>query len=67
MTRSCRPGKLVKPLHGYALVITPFTHFHCGDYATASAQLAKRFNGGPERRRVLEGVGNDTARVRSLL
>ena len=23
----------------YALVITPFTHFHCGDYATANAQL----------------------------
>ena len=23
----------------YALVINPFTHFHCGDYATANAQL----------------------------
>ena len=24
----------------YSLVITPFTYLHCGDYATANAQLA---------------------------
>ena len=31
-------GQAATPM--YALVITPFTYLHCGDYATANAQLA---------------------------
>ena len=36
----------------YALVITPFTYLHCGDYETANAQLGRRNSiGRTERRR----------------
>ena len=33
----------------YALVITPFTYLHCGDYATANAQLADAIQMADER------------------